>query len=461
MLFYSESSVKISSAVEEDRTGGKMGRFVRQQGRDQSPDDAALDSAGVEEAEAPPPFNVTRDVIEPLANGPAETGMTYIDCLGVIERRSFAAIVSDASRWAAILRAHGLVQGDRLLVRLGRTPAWHSVVLGALKAGLVAVPCSENVSASELDVRAAHSGAKVIVTDGEHAGEVEMMKAGVDVLLAEGATYAQPDPSAVEASDTVAEDPALILYVSRPGDEPKGVVHTHGSIAALALQAEHWLDAHPDDVVWCTDELGSARGMRNLLFGPWSRGAQIVIHESGFEAEQHFDLMERLGVTILCLAPDEYRALAELPDPVRRGAHSYDMQYPKGSGSTRVRSMLSEDAFGLTILEGYARPETALLSANMPHVGMRSGSVGVPLPGYEVAVIDEDGQELPVGVEGEIAVRGQVPSMFSGYWMAPYATDTVFRGEWYVPGDRATRTDDGYPLVAGRRRDCRPAGELR
>ena len=447
-----------------------MGRFVRQrQGRGQSPEDGALGplaagstEPGVEASpdgeQLPAPFNFTRDVIEPLVDGPRQTGMTFVDRLGVIDKRTFAAIAADATRWARVLCAHGMVDGDRLLVLLGRTPVWHSVVLGALKAGLVVVPCTQDVSAGELDVRAAHSGAELIVTDDERAEEVGKMKAGMEVLLAEDAIKGQPDTAPLETSGTTAEDPALILYVSRPGDEPRGVIHTHGSVSALQLQTEHWLDAHPHDTVWCTDELGSAQGMRNLLFGPWSRGAEIVLHENAFEAAEHFDLMKRLEVTILCQTADQYRALAELPETERRGAHQLRHAVSEGVRLDPGVVEAFQEGFGLTIFDGYARPETALLVANTPEAGMKAGSIGLPLPGYEIAVIDEDGRELPADEEGDIAVRRETPSLFSGFWNAPYATNAVFRDDWYVSGERATRTEDGFLWLRDEAIPLRDAG---
>jgi acyl-coenzyme A synthetase/AMP-(fatty) acid ligase len=384
-------------------------------------------------------------VFEPLATGSAlRAGLTFVDRLGVIETRSFAAIAADASRWTVRLRAHGLADGDRLLVLLGRTPTWPAVVLGALKAGLVVVPCSEDVDARELDVRAGHSGAGLIVTDGERVAEVARMSTALDVLLAEDIAQGRPDVWSVATSDTAADDPALLYYTRQAGDEPRGVVYTHGYTWALRLQAEYWLDAHANDVVWCTDEAGSARGMRNLLFGPWSRGAETVIHEGGFEAGNHCELMQRLGITILCQTADEFGALADMSDASRRRVRHLRHAVFEGSRLDADVAKAFEEAFAVPIFDGYAGPESGILVANMPREGTRHGSVGRPLPGHEVVVIDPDGGERPIGAEGEIALRGRPPTLSSGYWNAPDATDAVFGREWYLTGDRGTRSDDGY-----------------
>jgi len=107
-------------------------------------------------------------------------------------------------------------------------------------------------------------------------------------------------------------------------------------------------------------------------------------------------------------------------------------------------------SFGLTIHDGYGQTENTLLVANVPGTEIRPGSMGLPTPGHDVAVIDEEGNEQPVRVEGDLALRGKPPSLFHGYWDAPDETRAAFRGEWYLTGDRATRDEDGYLWFTGR-----------
>ena len=109
--------------------------------------------------------------------------------------------------------------------------------------------------------------------------------------------------------------------------------------------------------------------------------------------------------------------------------------------------------FDLTIYDGYGQTENTLLAGNFPGMEIRPGSMGLPTPGHEVAVIGEDGGELPAGEEGDVALRGRPPTLFTGYWDAPEQTAAVFRGDWYVTGDRASRDEDGYLWFAGRADD--------
>ena len=259
----------------------------------------------------PERFNFARDVVE-RASGPA---MLFVDSEGRRRTLTFEDVAGRAARWAGLLRKHGLERGDRLLVLVGKRPEWHEVLLAALKAGVVAIPCSDQLRARDLAFRARHSGARLLVAERAAQDEIDRIEEPPSTLYldeAEGLLAAKPDSAPTE--HTLAGDPAFILYTSGTTKDPKGAVHTHGYCHAKRMQAERWLDARPGELVWCTASTGWAKSIWNVLLGPWSCGAPIVLHEGGFNPEERFSLIAELGVRVLCQAPTEFRLMAKIGD---------------------------------------------------------------------------------------------------------------------------------------------------
>ena len=407
--------------------------------------------------DVPARFNFTRDVVDALAADPARLALTFVDREGIVDRRSFHEVSGDAARWAHLLRTR-LDRGDRVVFAIGKVPAWHGAMLGALKSGLVSVPSPDMLRARDLAFRVRHSGARLVVADRSLEVEIEEMShqvgSGVSVLyLDEALDELRRYMPVAPTEDTTAGETALILYTSGTTRDPKGVVHTHAYTWAQRAQAAHWLDAHEGDVVWCTAGTGWAKAIWNSLLGPWSHGAEIVLHEGPFDAEERLSLIQRLGVTVLCQAPTEYRMLAKLEH--LGAAHLPRLRHAVSAGEPLNPEVIArfQDALGLTVHDGYGQTENSLLVANPPGAPLRAGSMGLPTPGHDVAVIDESGHVCPPGVEGDVALIGRPPTLFVGYWDAPEETEAVFRDGWYVTGDRAVRDEDGYLWFVGRSDD--------
>src|SRR6188472_3848988 len=407
--------------------------------------------------DVPARFNFTRDVIEAIATDPLKAAMTFVDREGIVDRRTFHEIAGDAARWAYLMRTR-LDRGDRVVLAIGNVPSWQAAMLGALKSGLVAVPCPNILRARDLAFRVRNSGARLVVADRSLELEIEEMRhqvgASVSVLfLDEALDELRRYMPVAPTEDTSAGETALILYTSGTEREPKGVVHTHAYTWAQRAQATHWLDAHEGDVVWCTSETGWAKGIWNSLIGPWSHGAEIVVHDGPFDAQERLSLVQRLGVTILSQTPTEYRMLAKLEK--LEFTHLPRLRHAVSIGEPLNPEVIArfQDALGLTVHDGYGQTENSVLIANTPGVPIRPGSMGLPTPGHDVAVIDDAGQVCPPGVEGDLALIGRPPTLFAGYWEAPDETDAVFRDDWYLTGDRAKRDEDGYFWFVGRADD--------
>ena len=421
-----------------------------------SPLELALQPALVEGRwQVPDRFNFTRDVVEALARDPKRRALTFLGREGVIEPRTFLEISEGAAVWALTLREQGVAPGDRVLVVSGSTVDWLQVVLGVMKVGAVVVPCMPTVSASMLERQVSLTDAALVVAISSFEPTIERMGFTPDVhLFEEGVRRNSKDvPDNVPTHDTASRELAFIVSTSAAAGTRKDVAHTHGSVFATRVQAEHWLDVGRGDAVWCTAETSSALTMWNTVVGPWSRGAEVVLHEGGFDVDERMDLMFRLGPSILCQSPAEYRALAEHPKLERFRSPRLRRLVSTGDFLDPEVVATFEERWGMTIYDGYEQAETNVVVANLADGDTKPGSCGRALPGHHVAIIDDQGNELPAGIEGDLAIRGRPPTLFAGYWELPEETKAAFLGDWYLTGDVAHADDEGFFTFVGRAED--------
>jgi acyl-coenzyme A synthetase/AMP-(fatty) acid ligase len=432
-------------------------RRSAQAGRDrQDPLDAALAPAFSEGRwRVPSRFNFTRDVVEVLAKDSKRQALTFVGRDGIIEPRSFLQFAHGAARWASYLREHGVAPGDRVLVVVGASPEWLEIVLACIKIGAVTVPCSEALPSAALEIRMATVGAKVVVAGERTAAiEPEPLTGRVTVLrVDEARRNAHRLPTEGATTDTSGGDPALVVWTTGRTNGPRGAAHTHQAIFAARLHAQHWLDAKPGDVVWCSAPSDSAQAFWSSVFGPWSCGAEIVLSEEPLEPVEEIDLVRRLRVTTLCRTPAEYQALLETRRLTRCRSEQLRRLVATGDRLSEDLIGVVEEETGLVIHDGYGQAETGVIVAHGVGASSPRGSIGLPLPGYDIAVIDAGGHQLPPGHPGDIALRGTPPSLFAGYWNAPTSTKTAFRGEWYVTGDIGMTDDLGFFWLEGRAGD--------
>ena len=270
----------------------------------------------------PQNFNFSRDVVDALGRE-ERRGLLFVDAQGARHDVAFPEIAAASRRWAGVLRDLGVEKGDRVVVVLPKIPAWLFSMLALDRLGAVAIPSAEQLRAKDLTFRANHSGATVVIAHASIRAEVDLMReqapgvtryllvggdapgwTGLDALVERGREFA--------GNPTHRDDMAYIVYTSGTTKDPKGVIHNHAYTFAKRMQAQYWLDAKRDDLVWCTAGTGWAKSLWNVLLGPWSCGSAIVLHEAAFEPAQRMDLIRDLEVTVLCQAPTEYRIEAKL-----------------------------------------------------------------------------------------------------------------------------------------------------
>jgi len=403
----------------------------------------------------PDRFNFTRDVVEALGRDPKRRALTFLGSDGVIEHRSFMELAEGAAVWATALREKSVSPGDRVIVMSGCTVDWLEAVLGAWKIGAVVVPCAPTSTPSQLERVVSSTDAVIVVAERSLEQTIERMGFSTEVhLFDEAAKRSSKEvPAGVPSHDSASRDLAFIVSTGGVGGTRKDVAHTHGSIFATRVQAEHWLDVGRGDAVWCTSESTSPLAIWNTVVGPWSRGAEVVTQHGAFDADERLDLLFRLGPSILCQSPAEYRALAEHPRLERFRSPRLRRLVSTGDFLDPEVVAVFEERWGMSIADGYGQAETNIVVANLADGAVKPGSFGRALPGYHVAVIDDQGNELPNGIEGDLAIRGRPPTLFAGYWELPEETKSAFLGDWYLTGDVAHVDDEGYFTFVGRAED--------
>jgi acetyl-CoA synthetase/medium-chain acyl-CoA synthetase len=416
--------------------------------------------------DVPDRFNFGRDVVDRLAAGPPRAALLWRDAAGRERLLSFAEAAAGSNRAAHLLRELGVAPGEPVIVMLPRVPEWHLVIVGALKAGALVIPCSTILRPKDIAYRAAHSRAVAVVTSAEQAPAVDSVRAEMPTLrerlclCADGerppagwsdlaaALAGKPEDAGAQRV-TRASDPALVYYTSGTTGPPKAVLHDHGYTYAQRYTSRLWHGVRPGERLWTTSDTGWAKAAYGVLFGPWSEAAEVVLFHARFEPRAELEMLARVDPHVFCAPPTEYRMLVKED---LSGLRVPRLRECVSAGEPLNPEVIRawREATGITIRDGYGQTETCLLVANLPGLPVRPGSMGLPMPGHRVEVVDEAGRALPPGEVGEIAVHGCPPSLFRGYWRDPQATAACRRGEWYATGDRAYRDADGYFWFVGR-----------
>ncbi len=408
----------------------------------------------------PGPFNMARYCLGPAAHrDPSRLGLVVTHDLrhpaSGAERWTYAELDDAVRAVAHGLRAAGLSPGERLVLRLGDTSDFALAFFGALAAGVVPVPTSEQLTAEEVAFVAGDCRAAALAVAPALAVATDLPTLGPGDLAAW-----RSGPDRAQYVATAPEDPAFLAYTSGTTGSPKGVLHAHRSAWGRRPLQAAWLGIGPRDVVLHAGSFTWTYTLGVGLTDPWAVGATAVVHSGHREPWAWPGLVEATGATVFAAVPGVYRRLLARTDPARlRGGSGplRTLRHAVTAGEALTPALLQRwrATTGLELFEALGMSEVSTFVSSGPGAPVRPGSPGRPQPGRVVAVLPLEGGDEPLGAgeQGLLAVHRSDPGLMLGYWERPDEDAASRRGEWFVSGDLVHLDEDGYVHHHGRADD--------
>ncbi len=400
---------------------------------------------------------------------------------GEVEKYTFRELAEASNQFANALVDMGIKRGDRVFIFLPRLPELYIAFLGILKVGAVAGTLFAAFGPSALRDRLGDSEAKAIITTPTFLDRVDEViddLPGLEniIIVDNRGTKVKPKEKETlyssmmegtsnrfEAAAMEPEDYAYMLYTSGTTGKSKGVVHAHQAIMQEYLTAKWVLDLKEEDIYWCTADPGWVTGIAYGILGSWANGVSSVIFEGRFNPREWYRIVETYEVSVWYTAPTAIRMLMREGDKL---VDEFDLSSLRHLAS--VGEPLNPEAirwglhvFGLPFHDNWWQTETgSILIANYPSVPIKLGSMGRPFPGIDATIVDDDGNQLPAGTIGNLAIKPGWPAMLRTIWKNEAKYKEYFLNGWYISGDKAYEDNDGYFWFIGRADDViKTAGE--
>lgn len=414
-----------------------------------------------------PEFNWALDHFDDLAQDNAQLALQIVDEDGSAVARSFEQLRSRSNQVANWLDGLGVRKGDRVLVMLpNRVELWE-IMLAALKIGAVLCPATMILSEADLRDRIERGRMRGVIADASLAARFDGI-ADHCVRVCVGGTrdgwaaFENADGASatyVAKGPTAATDPCVLYFTSGTTSRPKMVLHSHRSYPVGHLSTMYWIGLQPGDVHFNISSPGWAKHAWSCLFAPWTIGATVFVYNQGrFDAKRTLKVLEQYGVTTLCAPPTAWRTLI-LED---LGQYAVRLREVVSAGEPLNPEVIDrvKTAWGLEIREGYGQTESTAMLGNPPGLPVKPGSMGRPLPGYELALLDDAG--TPV-TEGEVSVvlDPRPAGVMTGYADDTEKTRKALGGSHYGSGDVAQRDAEGYFWFVGRTDDVFKSSDYR
>jgi acetyl-CoA synthetase len=419
--------------------------------------------------EVPEVFNPVLDIVDRWADeAPDDLALLSLDGQGgVVAEQSSADLARESRRAARALAGAGIGKGDRIFIMLPRVPAWYTAMLGAIRIGAVVMPAPNMLTPRDIAYRIGASGAVAAITDASGAERLDAVTEPLESLRLKiawgggGEGWEDFDALLDAAGDgdtpaepTKATDPMVIFFTSGTVSYPKMVQQPCSYGLGHVTTARFWHDLRPGDRHWTVSDTGWAKAAWGGLFGQFHERATVVQVALGKpDADTVLGIVANADITSFCAPPTLYRLLVQ-GDFSKHDLSS--LRHCTSAGeplNPEVIRAWADGTEGLTVYDGYGQSETVAMVANYRCLPVRPGSMGKPVPGWDVDVFDDEGARCDDDVVGNIAVRldGERPvGLFDEYVGDDDANGKSFRNGLYYSGDKAWRDGDGYLWFEGR-----------
>jgi len=398
-------------------------------------------------------MNLASILTDAAEGSPDETAVKLDDV-----ELNYAALNEGSARMAGVLKAAGIGPGDRVGVMLPNVPYFPVAYFGALRMGAVVVPMNVLLKGREVKYYLEDSGATALIAwhDFAEAAEEGSRELDVETIVVRPGEFEQllggAEP-ARELVDRAESDTAVILYTSGTTGSPKGAELTHANLLInCQVVTDTLIEITQDDRLLGALPLFHSFGQTcTMNAATYARATVSMIPR--FDPVKALEILERDEITIFEGVPTMYTAMLAVPDRERYDTSNLRVCI-SGGASLPVETLRAfEQAFGCKILEGYGLSETSpVASFNHPDKERKPGSIGTPIQGVEMKLVDDDGNDSPEGDVGEIAIRGH--NVMKGYWQRAEATaDSIDSDGWFKTGDMAKVDDDGYYFIVDRKKD--------
>jgi acetyl-CoA synthetase len=398
----------------------------------------------------PERFNIATDVCDRHPRD--KLAMIHEHFSGTVREVSWGELQDLSNRLANVLASLGVGRGDRVAVVLPPSPETAAVFFATWKLGALLLAMSVLYGDDGIRHRLGDAEPSVLVTDEANAGRFS--GEGLPQLLVLDEGTAANASSEFAALDTLAEDPAQLYYTSGTTGLAKGIVHAHRYILAHE-EFRYCHDVRDEERFHGMGEWAWAAGICPLL-GPWRAGAVQCVYqrEGGFDPHRQLAFLSRHQVSNVFATPTAIRSMMSIADARTRYPQRFRVVCSAGEPLNPEAIRWFRDQYDVTVLDYYGLTESYPLCGNFPFMEVREGSMGRPMPGWEVAILDEDERPVATGDRGEICLRARTnPHYPLGYWRLPEASEQTFGGEWFHTRDAASMDEDGYVWYEGRADD--------